>query len=182
MIGHIAHACHNKKRYNAEKSTDKRPREVRGRRFKQELKVHYCSSRVAEKSDEEQPLSLYHVQGEDGEERKPPYQARMDLNGEPVTFEVDTGSGFTILNQRTFREKVKHARPLKRIHLGLRTYNKKRIKVLRKTYVRVNYKMQERILPIIVVKGRGPNLLGRWWLKHVKIDWAEIKSHVQHEA
>lgn len=52
--------------------------------------------------------------------------------------------------------------------------------MLGKTYVRVNYKMQEKILPIIAVKGRGPNLLGRWWLKHVKLDWAEIRSHVQH--
>ncbi|XP_051233821.1 uncharacterized protein K02A2.6-like [Dicentrarchus labrax] len=40
--------------------------------------------------------------------------------------------------------------------------------------------MQEKILPIIVVNGRGPNLLGRWWLKHVKLDRAEIKSHMQH--
>ncbi|XP_051233810.1 uncharacterized protein LOC127350824 [Dicentrarchus labrax] len=84
MIGHIARACRNKKKDNAEKWTDRRPREGRGRRFKQERNVHYCSSRVAEESDKDQPLSLYHVQGEDGEEREPPYKVCMDLNGEPV--------------------------------------------------------------------------------------------------
>lgn len=180
MIGHLARACRNKKKKNAEKRMDKRSREGRGRNFKQERKVHYCSSRMAEESEEAQPFPLYHVQGGDEEVREPPYKVGMDLNGEPVTFEVDTGCSFTILNQRTFCEKVKNAAPLKKIRLDLRTYNKQRIKVLGKTYVTVNYKMQEKFLPIIVVKGRGPNLLGRWWLKHIKLDWAEIKSRVQH--
>lgn len=90
MIGHIARACRNKKKDNAEKKTDKRSREGRRLRFKQECKVHYYSSRVAEESDEDQQLFLYHIQGEDGEEREPPYKVCMDLNGEPVTFEVDT--------------------------------------------------------------------------------------------
>lgn len=38
----------------------------------------------------------------------------MTLNGEPVTFEVYTGCGLTILNMKTFKEKVKNAPPLKK--------------------------------------------------------------------
>ena len=76
--------------------------------------MHYCSPRVAEGSDEdEQPLSLYNVRCEDEEEAVPPYKVCMTLNGEPVTFEVDTGCGLTIMTMRAFREKVKNAPPLK---------------------------------------------------------------------
>lgn len=104
----------------------------------------------------------------------------MTLNGEPVTFKVDTGCRLTIMNMKTFKEKVKKAPPLKKTRLMLRTYTKQKIKVLGKTYVKVNYKQREKILPIIVVKGTGPTLLGRWWLKHVKLDWAEIKHLAHH--
>ena len=56
----------------------------------------------------------------------------MTLNGETVTFEVDTGCGFTILNMETFKEKVKNAPPLKKICLKMRTYKKQKIRVMGK--------------------------------------------------
>ena len=84
----------------------------------------------------------------------------MHESGETVTFEVDTGCGLTILNMETFKEKVKNSPPLKKTRLKLRTYTKQKIRVMGKTYMKVNYKQQEKILPIIVVKGTGPNLLG----------------------
>lgn len=138
MTGHIARACLNKKKSTAERRTNRGPREG-GRHVTWERKVHYCSPRVAEESDEkEQPFSLYSVQGEDDEEGVPPYKVCMTLNGEPVTFEVDTECGLTILNMKTFKEKVKNAPPLKKTHLNLRTYTKQKIKVMGKTYVKVN--------------------------------------------
>lgn len=41
-------------------------------------------------------------------------------------------------------------------------------------------KKKKKKLSIIIVKGSGPNLLGRWWLKHVKLDWAELKHLRNH--
>ena len=42
--------------------------------------MQYCSPRVAEGSDEEEePFSLYTVQGEDEEEGVPPYKVCMNL-------------------------------------------------------------------------------------------------------
>ncbi|XP_029904245.1 LOW QUALITY PROTEIN: uncharacterized protein K02A2.6-like [Myripristis murdjan] len=181
MTGHIARACRNNKKSNAEKNADRRTR-GRGRRFTQERNVHYCSPRVAEGSEEEeQAFPLYSVLGEE-EEGEPPYKVCMALNEEPVTFEVDTGCGLTILNKKTFKKSEKCPSIEKKTRLKLRTYTKQKIKVLGKTYVKVNYKQQEKILPIIVVRGTGPNLLGRWWLKHVKLDWAEIKNQAHHPS
>ncbi len=84
----------------------------------------------------------------------------MVLNGEPLGFEADMGCSFAIINHKTFQEKVKNAPKLRKSHLILRTYSRQKIKVLGKTNVKANYKMQDKTLPI-VVKGSGPNLLGR---------------------
>lgn len=147
MTGHIARACRNKKKSTAEGRTDRRPRES-GRHVTRERKVHYCSPRVAEGSDEEeQPFSLYSVQDEDEGEGVPPYKVCMTLNGETVTFEVETGCGLTILNMETFKEKVKNAPTLKKTCLKLRTYTKQKIKLMGKIYVKVNYISKKRYCP-----------------------------------
>ena len=49
------------------------------------------------------------------------------------------------------------------------------MKVLGETEVSVKYKNQEAKLPLAVVKGRGPSLLGRNWLKVIQLDWRSIK-------
>ena len=38
----------------------------------------------------------------------------------------------------------------------------------------VSYKGQEEDLPLLVVEGYGPSLLGRNWLSRIKLDWKEI--------
>ena len=43
------------------------------------------------------------------------------------------------------------------------------------TEVELKYKGQEARLPLIVVEGSGPTLLGRSWLKHIVLDWQEIR-------
>lgn len=47
------------------------------------------------------------------------------------------------------------------------------------TFVRVRYKQQCRKLPLVVVKGDGPSLLGRGWLEEISLDWREIKHRHQ---
>ena len=41
--------------------------------------------------------------------------------------------------------------------------------------VEVVYKTQTAQLPLIVVDGSGPNLLGRDWLEHIVLDWHEVR-------
>ena len=40
--------------------------------------------------------------------------------------------------------------------------------------VSVEYKSQRLSLPIVVVKGERASLLGRNWLRHIKLDWKNI--------
>lgn len=39
----------------------------------------------------------------------------------------------------------------------------------------IHYKSQDFTLPLIAVEGNGPSLMGRSWLKHLMLDWHEIK-------
>ncbi len=38
----------------------------------------------------------------------------------------------------------------------------------------VEHSYQTKQLPLLVVKGKGPNLLGRDWLRTLKLDWSCI--------
>ena len=44
------------------------------------------------------------------------------------------------------------------------------------TDVQVVYQGQTAILPLVVVKGDGPTLLGRNWLTKIKLNWDKIHS------
>ena len=55
------------------------------------------------------------------------------------------------------------------------TYSQEPIAVLGCCYVNVTYKGQTcKEMPLIVVKGNGPSLLGRNWLSKLTLDWQEI--------
>ena len=38
----------------------------------------------------------------------------------------------------------------------------------------VNYENQEAVLPLLVIKGNGPNLIGRNWLQQMRINWKNL--------
>ena len=56
----------------------------------------------------------------------------------------------------------------------LHSYSGEAIPVLGTVDVVVKYGVQIATLPLLVVKGEGPNLLGRNWLGVLKLDWHEI--------
>ena len=43
----------------------------------------------------------------------------------------------------------------------------------------MHYEEQKEKLSLIVVQGVGPSLLGRDWLKKIRLDWKEIHKIVQ---
>ena len=60
-------------------------------------------------------------------------------------------------------------------HIKLCTYTGESLKVLGVADVTVMYKGQETKLPLVVVGQGGPNLLGRDWLRALKLDWGAIR-------
>ena len=87
-----------------------------------------------------------------------------------------TGASLSIISEKTFCALWPlQARPkLQTSSVKLHTYTKEAIKVLSSITVKVAYKTQVKDLPLLVVAGEGPSLLGRNWLAVLKLDWHEL--------
>lgn len=105
-----------------------------------------------------------------------PYAVDMQIDGEEVNFEIDTGRCLTLMNEETFKGTWKnHKLPsLRPIKIKLETYTGDPVKVIGATLVKVKYKQQEVSLPLVVFERDGPSLLGRGWLEEICLDWSEI--------
>ena len=97
------------------------------------------------------------------------------MNGIHVKMELDTGSGLTIINEQMYSEiaKPNQLNPLQKTDIILKTYTGEKIDILGSAQVVACNQGKEVVLPVQVVKGVGPNLLGRDWIKailHLKPD------------
>lgn len=63
----------------------------------------------------------------------------------------------------------------------LRIYTGEEVKPKVSCRVDVSYEGQEYTLPLLVVPGEGPALLGRNWLEEIKLNWPRIKHRTSHD-
>ena len=82
--------------------------------------------------------------------------------------EVDTGASMSIMSEATYY-KLWPRRSLSTTHIRLQTYPNRCI--VGSTDVQVSYEDQTAQLPLVVVKGAGPALLGRNWISK---NWSNI--------
>ena len=96
--------------------------------------------------------------------------------------EVDTGVSVSVISESTFGRLW----PDKMLNLvediKLSTYTGESIKVAGQVLVdaEIQGKAVDKPLPLLVVEGSGPSLLGQDWLQHVRLDWLSItKIHAK---
>jgi len=96
----------------------------------------------------------------------------IELNNQSVLMELDTGAG---ISKETHAKYFKGV-PLQPSTTKLHAYTGDPIHVLGQFNVNVNvrYKSQSAALPLTVVAGAGPSLLGRNWLTENCLNWKEI--------
>ena len=95
--------------------------------------------------------------------------AELGINGTPLLMEVDTGAAVTLVSEGIWEDKLGKI-PLEDTDVVLRTYTGERLKVLGQAMVAVQHQQNPAVtLPLIVVAGNGPALLGR-------LDWGEVKK------
>ena len=102
-----------------------------------------------------------------------PLKVLLTVNGKPLHMELDTGADLSIISEATRKTLF----PNLRIHkstVTLKTYTEEPIKLVGNLHVHVKYKGQQAKLVLIVVEGKGPSLLGRNWLKYIRLDWNTI--------
>ena len=95
------------------------------------------------------------------------------INGTPVKMTLDTGAAVSVMSSEMWQEKLPQLK-LQQSSLLLKTYTGEPLKLQGETNVTVTYQGQEVKLPLVVVTGNGPPLLGRNWLEHIKLNWKEI--------
>ena len=108
--------------------------------------------------------------------RTKPIKIEIHLNGVPVVMEVDTGASLTVVNEITFNE-IKSRCPslkLEASKIKFRTFTGEIVPTLGETKVYVAYDNQVAELPLFVVAGNKPCLLGRNWLQTIHLNWPTI--------
>ena len=102
-----------------------------------------------------------------------PYQVQLALNGKIIPMEVDTGASRTVVSKKTYEAQFAKLE-MKKANIVLKTYNGDPVKVLGYLQVDVECNGKTTTLPLLVVDGVGPSLLGRDWLEHIQLDWRQI--------
>ena len=87
--------------------------------------------------------------------------------------EVDTGAARSIMSDKAY-SKLFPGVPLQPTKTKLRTYSEESLQVLGEREVEVRYGKQVERLGLLVVKGGGPNLMGRDWLGRIRLNWNTI--------
>ena len=83
----------------------------------------------------------------------------------------------SLIHEKKFQEicRGKENLDLKQTEISLRTYTDEKITPKGITEVEVKYNSQVNRLPVLVLKGNGPNLIGRNWLENICLNWKSIK-------
>ena len=102
-----------------------------------------------------------------------PYHVAVYISGERVLFQLDTAASVSVVGEHIYKTQMSHF-TLAPAGLSLTSYSGDPIDVLGKINVPVEYDGQSEILPLIVVGGDKPALLGRNWLSRLKLDWGKI--------
>jgi len=117
--------------------------------------------------------SMYQV---GGSRRVDPILVTVLINDSPVVMEVDTGSGDSIISEDVFHSQFggPEVVPLSPLNYTLYTYTQQPLQILGEIQVQVVHNDQTKVLPLIVVKGKGTTLLGRLWLNELQLDWKQV--------
>ena len=146
--------------------------------FKQ-YDCHFCKkkghlARVCCKKGRSAPEKAHHVEGEEtskkraydlyivNSEKVKPLYVTVDVNGNPLSMELDTGASVSIASQSTFDsiQVGESMLELDKSTVRLQTYTGEQIKVQGSVMVQVRHDGQTVSLPLIIMDGDGPTLLG----------------------
>ncbi|PIK35587.1 hypothetical protein BSL78_27588 [Apostichopus japonicus] len=115
-------------------------------------------------------IKIAHERKSDGDK---PLMARVKINDKNVNMEIDTGSGKSIISYKEYRQRFSRAR-LRPVSVLLKTVTGQKIDLCGTISVKVEYNKQKCVLPLLVIKGDNPSLMGRDWLSVLRVDWKKV--------
>lgn len=159
ITGHISPAC-RKKNSDAGKANKKK--------YSHKKKIHQIEE--TESPNEYSVLNIHQTNA-----KHPPIKLKLILNKKEVEMEVDTGASCSMITNNTW-ENIKSDDVVvnKDCTLQLTDYSGNKIAQKGQVLLPVTYGKQENMLNAVIVEDGACNLLGRDWLKMIKLDWHNI--------
>jgi hypothetical protein len=107
----------------------------------------------------------------------PEIMVNVKIDGKSVDMELDTGASVTLMSCDQFKKFRRGSElSLTKSNMVLSTITGQQLEVVGECCVDVVYKDQKvKNLVLYVVESEGPPLLGRDWLRRIRLDWPEIK-------
>ena len=167
--GHIARACQSGSKRDKHQQADQSQTQkytANRRKFKGTSKNTY-TIREPDSGDE---FPLLRVGGKS----VCPIMVELRLNGVKTQMELDTGATVSIISTQT-KDKLFPQDKLTDSSLILTTYSGEQLVVAGLMFVNVKYGKQQHQLPVYVVKGNGPSLMGRDWFQKIRLNWKQLK-------
>jgi len=121
----------------------------------------------------ENPQEEYTMFNLETMQRQKPFEVELVIDDQPVSMEIDTGASLSIISAETCKT-LWPDRRLQPSSARLKTYTGEILPVLGSLQVQVQHGNQQAQLPLLVIDGKGPSLLGRDWLAQFRLDWHTI--------
>ena len=154
-VGHIAPVCRSVPRANKRTFT---------------RKTKWVATTEPSQPQDNQEEYLYVISNKS----TAPYKVQLEVKGKPLTMEVDTGAAVSLAPESAV-ESLLSSSELLPSNVILKTYTGEQIPVKGSLLVDVKYGQQRYTnLKLLVVSGTGPCLMGRDWLRIVRLDWRKI--------
>jgi hypothetical protein len=150
-IGHLSRACTNK---------------VHSIRPSTEISHEYNVNAVPTESDY---FNMYNVKSSNSL----PYTININIENSEICMEIDTGAGVSVIPEYLYCQHFANI-ALQQTKKVLRTYSNEQLDIKGAIIVDVKHNKQCKRLELIVIEGRGPALIGRDWLKQLKIEWSKV--------
>ena len=135
-----------------------------------------------ESADETEEEDLHscnlHAVSKNGPKKKPICTV-VRVHNQEIEMEVDTGCAVTLISEKTWRQL--HRPALQRTKKRLKTYTGEPVEILGKFEAETLVEGKSHLLPFLVVEGTGPSLLGRNWLRTVRLNWDRL-LHISRAA
>ena len=167
MVGYYVAVCKTKTRGGAANSLGGRKREAEVNKYLEEVVVDDTDD-----DDGDEALALFTAE-DSPKKGHAPIQVSVMLDQKSCEMQLDTEATVSIL-PKTLYDQQFNQWPLQSTKVKLKAYNGVQIPVYGEVWLPVVYDQQKRVLPLIVVDGDGPPLLGRNWLKELQLNWHNI--------
>ena len=106
-------------------------------------------------------------------QKNAPLVIEFAVNGQALKMELDTGASISLISEEQYNQ-LQDVPTLEKSSVILQTYTGENLSIQGSITVVATYNNQTNKLPLLVVKGNGPNLMGRDWLARFQVDWHSI--------